>query len=78
MRYYFHVRDGECLIPDREGSELPNLNAARDEAWLSARDFAIDSLRGGAAVNGRQIEITDEAGLVLATLPVRDVTQPLH
>lgn len=78
MKYYFHVRDGEQVIPDREGSELPDLVAARAEAWSSACDFAIDSLRGGAAVNGRRIEIADGSGVVLESMLVRDVTLPAH
>ena len=74
MRYFFHVRDGERVIPDREGSELPDFKSARAEAQSSARDFAIDSLRGGAAVNGRRIEIADDSGVVLESMLVRDVT----
>ncbi len=30
-RYYFHTEDGQCY-PDDEGTELSDLNAARDEA----------------------------------------------
>jgi hypothetical protein len=32
MRFYFHIRDQHGLIVDEEGSELPSLEAARDEA----------------------------------------------
>ena len=78
MRFYFHIRDGEQIIPDLEGSELPNLAAALAEARHSARDFCIDSLRGGAMVNGRRIEIADGAGTVLETMLVRDVTAIKH
>ena len=33
-RYYFHIRDGNNLIRDEEGIELPSLEAARAEAIL--------------------------------------------
>ncbi len=37
-RYYFHIRDGNNLIRDEEGTELPSLEAARAEAiWVTAR-----------------------------------------
>jgi hypothetical protein len=47
MRYFFNVRDRRGLIRDKEGSELPDLAAARIEAWLSARDFAMEDLKRG-------------------------------
>jgi hypothetical protein len=73
MRYFFNVRDGEELVCDKEGSELPNLEAARQEARMSARDFAVDDLRAGHPVAARQIEITDSAGHMLETMQTRAV-----
>jgi hypothetical protein len=73
MRYFFNIRDRELLISDEEGTELANLAAARAEARLSARDLAMDDLRGGRAVAPLAIEITDGSGAVLETLQVRDV-----
>jgi len=72
MRYFFHIRDGIYVIPDEEGSELPDMQAARHEAHLTARDFAMDSLRQNLPANGRAIEISDGDGTVLETLFVRD------
>jgi hypothetical protein len=31
MRCYFDVRDGDLLVPDEEGMELPNLELAAEE-----------------------------------------------
>jgi len=73
MRYFFNVRDREGLVCDKEGSELPNLEAARREARLSARDFAVDDLRAGRPVAERQIEITDSAGHMLEMMQARAV-----
>ncbi len=73
MRYFFHVRDRQGLIRDEEGTELRDLAAARLEAFLSARDFAMEDLRRGGPVLLRQIEIADRSGKVLSTMPVIDV-----
>ena len=73
MRYFFHIRSDDGLIRDEEGTELPDIDAARSEARLSARDFAMDDLRRGVPVVPRRIEIADDCGQVLGMLPVRDV-----
>ncbi len=38
-RWYLHVHDGERAILDPEGSELPDLTAARKEALAAAREL---------------------------------------
>jgi len=35
-RFFFHIRDGATLIEDPDGSELPDLAAAREEAAPAA------------------------------------------
>jgi hypothetical protein len=65
MRYHFHIRDTEGLIPDEEGSELANLDAARAEARASAHDLVANDLRSGRTTPERQIEIADARGAVL-------------
>jgi hypothetical protein len=73
MRYFFNVRDRRGLIRDEEGSELRDMLAARHEAFLSARDFALEDIKQGGPVRLRQIEITDGDGIVLGTMPVIDI-----
>jgi hypothetical protein len=73
MRYFFHIRDRRGMIRDLEGSELPDLAAAWGEAWMSARDFAMEDIRHGGPVMIRQIVIEDERGHVLGTMPVTDI-----
>jgi hypothetical protein len=70
LRYFFHVRDGQGVITDDEGSELPDIIAARKEARESAKDFLVDALQGGPSILNRRIEIADAAGEVLETLPM--------
>ncbi|MBP0492053.1 DUF6894 family protein [Pararoseomonas indoligenes] len=66
-RYFFHVRDGQSL-PDRTGKELPNISAAKQQAvHLAGGLLKADN---GAFWSGEewQMEVVDEAGLVLFTL----------
>jgi hypothetical protein len=74
MLFFFHVRNGAGLVRDMEGTELPDMEAARHEAQASARDFAIDDLRSGMPIAGRNIEIADDEGHILDTMPMRAVT----
>lgn len=74
--FYFHVRDGDALIEDPDGSDLPDLEAARAEALLAAREAVAEALRAGRAVDGRRFEIADDAGRVLASVGFRDVLKP--
>jgi hypothetical protein len=70
MRYHFNIRDAAGLIPDDEGSEFADLNAARAEARASARDLAVDDLRCGVPVHPWRIEIADDDGMVLDSIHV--------
>lgn len=73
MRFYFHVRESADFVPDEEGSELPDIMAARREARISLLELAMQSLRSGSAVNARRIEMAREDGVVLETLSLREV-----
>jgi hypothetical protein len=73
-RYYFNVRgaDGE-LSRDREGQDLPDLNAARAEAVSSNREMLGERLLHGGTLGPREIEIADDSGQVLARVTASDV-----
>jgi hypothetical protein len=73
MRYFFNIRDSQGLVPDDEGTELSTMALARVEAHASARDFAIDDLRGGRPIRSRSIEITDANGAILESISVPEV-----
>ena len=70
--FYLHIRDGDVLIEDPDGSDLPDLDAARAEALAGARDILASRLRAGEVVDGQRIEITDATGGVLAVVPLKD------
>jgi hypothetical protein len=65
-RYYFDMRDGDGFAPDEEGLELPDIEAAREEAALSLADMARDAVRISRR-NARlmQIEVRNDNGPVL-------------
>jgi hypothetical protein len=65
-RYYFDMRDGDGFAPDEEGLELPDIEAAQEEAALSLADMARHAVRISRR-NARlmQIEVRDDKGLIL-------------
>lgn len=71
--FYFHVRDGDRLIEDPDGNDLPDLAAAQAAAAAALLQAAAVPHGKAKAAEGRRFEIADEAGQVLATVTFRDV-----
>jgi hypothetical protein len=68
-RYFFHVRDGDELIPDPEGVELPNFDSAADECRRIVREvMSAEPFRSELEAD-RQFEITDEQGRLALLIP---------
>jgi hypothetical protein len=63
-RYYFDIRDGDKLVADEEGMELPDVEAAQEEAARSLADLARDQARGQPSCH-MAIEVRDYNGPVL-------------
>jgi hypothetical protein len=61
-RYFFHIRDGEFLVPDEEGMECRNMRAVNDEARASARDIANAALHRQSVTIIATIAVEDELG----------------
>ena len=49
-RYFFHLRDGKHLLRDAEGVDLLDLEAARTEALLLAREILSEEQRAHIAI----------------------------
>src|SRR5262245_8972065 len=47
-RYFFHLRFGQRVVPDEEGTELPSRLAARAEALAVVRELANPEVGGNA------------------------------
>jgi hypothetical protein len=69
-RYFLHV---DQLDTDPDGTELPDLEAARREAMLSAREMLAEAIILGLEDLPMRIFITDEAGTLLDQVHMRDV-----
>jgi hypothetical protein len=70
-RFYFHIRRGVQLVKDVEGVELSGLEAALEEATSAAREMVADMIRQGERIDGRSIEVIDEQGKLVLTVPLR-------
>ena len=75
-RYFFHLRDGATLQrDDEEGEELRDLEAVRHYAIESAREILSEAaLSGTAGSLNHKIEVTDETGRTILTIPVGHAT----
>ena len=69
-RYFLHIDE---LGIDPDGTELPDMEAARREAMLSAREMLAERIILGAETIPLRILITDAAGNLLAVVHMRDV-----
>ena len=66
-RYFFDLRDGDGIVPDEEGMELPSLDAVQEEAARALADMARDEvpLTGNGPARHMTIEVRDGDGPVL-------------
>jgi len=71
-RYYFNLYDDD-VAPDEEGSELPDLAAARARAFAGARDMACAEVLQGHLTLDHRIEVVDESGELVWTVRFSDV-----
>lgn len=71
--FFFHVRTDQGLIMDPEGSHLPDLSAAQQEALTALRQIVADRLRGARPLDVQQIEIADDSGRTLMVVQAEDV-----
>ena len=69
-RYYFNIRSASgALIQDEEGVHLPNIEAAREEARLTAMSFGVDTEHGGYNYSGSYFEIVSQDGRERLAVP---------
>ena len=73
--YYLHIRVGDKLEVDPDGTELSDLDAALTEALKVARELTAEMPgHDGSTV----IEIDDGDGQTILTLPFSDALRPKH
>ena len=76
-RFYFHVRSGENIMSDDEGTECADVNAAREEALATARDVLADAIRSSKNETPDCFIIADANGRELMTVPFNEAL-PAH
>jgi hypothetical protein len=67
--FYFHLKDGDELIADDEGADLPSVEAAKVEADHAIREMLCDALKSRAEKVPEALVIADESGRTLHVLP---------
>ena len=72
-RYFLNLTDGQQIVEDPEGLELPGEAAAREEAAVLARDLS-EHQEGDWA--GWKIAITDDTGHQVDLVPVISTQDP--
>ena len=63
------------IVRDEEGSDLPDLAAARAKAVCNAREMACAEVLDGHLDVSHGIEVADEAGAVQLTVQFADVVK---
>jgi hypothetical protein len=74
--FYFHLKQGDELVIDEEGSNLPDLTAARDEALQSARELLASAIKAGSTVVPDAIVVVDQEGRTVDNLRLAAVLPP--
>ena len=74
-RFFFHRTDGG-FDPDLEGTELPDLTAARLEALRFAAATVKDHPEQVWAGSPFRVEVSDETGMLLSTVIILEIDTP--
>jgi len=70
--YYFHHQKADQLLQDDEGDDLPDLAAARDEAFQSARELIANAARAGRDARNESFVVVDDLGQTVLVLKFVD------
>lgn len=73
-RFYFHLYD-DLDVPDEEGAEMANLEAAVAYGLANVRALAADQVTRGNLDLRHRIEIADAQGQVLGTIRFADAVE---
>jgi hypothetical protein len=74
-RFYFHVHGASGSTPDEQGRDLPDLEVARREAVKGVRSLLSADIVDGRLDLRSLIQVTDECGNVLLTIPFRQAVE---
>ena len=72
-RYYFHVRTGDTIDPDPDGTDLPDPGTAEKEALAAARELLANAIKRAKDDVPDCFVVADEQGRHLRTIPLGEV-----
>jgi hypothetical protein len=72
LRFYLHIKDGEDLIRDEEGVDLPTAADARDQALHAARELVADAVKSGRDLGADAFLVADKNGKQLTFVPMTE------
>lgn len=75
-RYFFHQHTPDGFLADPDGSELPDVEAARAEAIASARQLWASAILSGTDLPERRFQIDDQAGCNLLSVSFCEALPP--
>jgi hypothetical protein len=75
-RFFFHFTSQGDVSRDEVGTEFPSLEAAYLDSCQSALEMSIDKLRVRDDPTNDSVEIADESGRLLMTIPFSEVLRP--
>jgi len=70
--YFFHLRDGQDILLDPEGVDLPDPAAIARNALAAARSILSTEVLEGRLPLDMRIDVEDEAGALVHRLPFAD------
>ena len=73
--YFFHLHGPEARLRDEEGLILPDPEAAWYQAVRSARELIRAELHLGTSWYGQAIEIADDAGDRVDSVPLEEIAR---
>ena len=69
-RFYFHLRQGDQLLLDDEGVDLPDFATAQSEALAAAWELYAEAIKSDKTMVSGAFVIADGAGLALDIIPL--------
>ena len=73
QRFFFNFLSGDLMAQDPEGTELANLEDAKQMALASAREVLANNIKSGSVTPLVAVIVTDESGKELLTIRAKDI-----
>jgi hypothetical protein len=73
--FFFHLQNGQARLEDRRGVCLPDAEAAWYQAYRSARELLSDEARERREWGCHSLEVVDERGGHVWTMPLAEIAE---